>query len=692
MKQKIPLTQKTMPYRVQGTDGIRREIKSAKSSECRGLTPLQIFNEKGWITEDFMELYVYCFVKNCLKKKLVSHKRRTFVIGWDPRNPSGNHTNAVVRGVRKAGGEALVLGVVPTPLVPLFMLYKGAYGGIMVTASHNHMDQNGIKLFLPFHGMKPLPADDADLTESLLKQKFEAIENILLKGKKSDCRQKALALFQSFSLMPENSWLESTDTLKNLILVVDPAFGALKKIAAQIFREAGVGKVIEVNASKNGAVNLHSGVADLEGCPRISADMILKPTGPFHSHKAIIKLFAVGRANQKSARSGKKRVAGAIFDADGDRFFCLKYDPFHDALWVLSGDETAMLQAWHLMSHFPEKYSGSLYINTVESDLNASACAQSMGLTPLLTAVGDKWILLKIRLALIEQKRLSAKLSPKKQKELKNKIAPLQKNGVTRVSDLQTLETAIPKNCATENYKSTVLAVGSEETGHNITTAFLTLPNQKKITVYSGNGLKSALNTFSATEHLAANLSPKKYLQVVLRPFLPGFKSTLYVYYIRQQLFSKDSQVWRKVKQLIFKNTKQRGYTRKTRDFPDDPDMLYISLAKGKAGIFVRNSGTENKISINLRGRKSDATKLKKIGQEVLKLLLSQLKDQNNLFYKKELYILSQIAFRPVLDEELEIENQYKSRLISEIRKQNLIQLSPKGNRLTPLGKWYINH
>ena len=681
-----------MPYRVQGTDGIRREVKSAKNSECKGLTPLQIFNDKGWITEDFMELYVYCFVKNRLKKKLVSHKRRTFVIGWDPRDLSGNYTNAVIRGVRKAGGEALVLGVVPTPLVPLFMLHEGADGGIMVTASHNPMDQNGIKLFLPFHGMKPLPADDANLTESLIKQKFEAIKNISLKGKKSDCRQKALALFQNFSLMPENSWLESTGALKNLILVVDPAFGALKEIGAQIFREAGVGKVIEVNADKNGAVNQCSGVADLEGCPRISADMILKPAGLFHSHKAIVKLFAVGRANQKSAESGKKRIAGAIFDADGDRFFCLEYDPFQDTLWVLSGDETAILQAQHLVSHFPEKYRGSLYINTVESDLNASACAESMGLTPLLTAVGDKWILLKIRLALIEQKRLSAKLSPKKQKEFKNKIAPLQKNGVTRVGDLKNLETAIPKNCATEKNEPVVLAVGSEETGHNITTAFLTLPNQEKISIYSGNGLKSALNTFSATEHLAANLSPLKYLQTVRQPFLPGFKSTLYVYYIRQQLFFKNSLVWRKVKQLLLKTTKQSGYTSKTRNFPDDPDMLYISLANGKAGIFVRNSGTENKISVNLRGRKSDAAKLKKIGQEVHKLLLSQLKDQNDLFYKKELYVLSQIAFRPVLDEELEIKNQYKSRLISEMRKQNLIQFSPKGNRLTPLGKWYINH
>ncbi|MBT5259912.1 MAG: hypothetical protein HOL84_03560, partial [Nitrospina sp.] len=534
--------------------------------------------------------------------------------------------------------------------------------------------------------MKPLPSDDIDLTQSLLKQ--NAIKKLPLKGGRTDCRQKALALFQHFSLRPENSWINSPDTLKALILVVDPAFGAFTGIAAQIFKDAGVGKVVEVNAGKNGAVNLRSGVADLEGCPRITADMILQPAGPFRFHKAIVKLFQLGRANQKSAECGKKRIAGAIFDADGDRFFRLEYDPFQDTLWVLSGDETAILQARHLVSRFPQKYGGSLYINTVESDLNASASAELMGLTPLLTAVGDKWILLKIRLALLQQK-LSMLTT---QKKLKNKIASLQKKGVTRVADLKNLEASILENPAATKNNSHVLAVGSEETGHNITTGYLTLPDKKEVQIYSGNGLKSALNTFAATEHLAATLSPKRYIQSVRQPFLPGFKSTLYTYYIRQELFCRDSQVWKKVKRLLFQTAKQSGYSTRTRNFPDDPDMLYISLSGGEAGIFVRNSGTENKISVNLRGRKSDAGKLKKIGLEAIKLLTSLLKDRDNSFYKVELDALSQIAARPVTDEELEIKNQYKSRLINEMKKQNLIQLSREGNSLTPLGKWYINH
>ena len=690
MKPKTIIKKIPTPSRLQGTDGVRREIKSAKDSECRGQTPQQVFLEKGWITEEFMELYAYCYVKNQPQKKSASSKKKTIVIGWDPRDPSGIFTEAVVRGVRKAGAKALVLGVVPTPLVPLFMLYESADGGIMVTASHNPKDQNGIKLFRPFHGIKPLPADDANLTRSLLKQNFYSIKKAPLKEGKTDCRHKALELFRHFSLLPENSWLKSRNTLKALTLVVDPAYGALREIAAQIFREAGVGKVYEVNAGKGGAVNLRSGVADLEGCPCITRNMILKPSGRFYRHKAVVKLFEIGRANQKSAKSGQIRIAAAIFDADGDRFFRLEYDPFQDTLWVLSGDETAILQARHLVSN--EKYKGSLYINTVESDLNVSTSAESMGLCPLLTAVGDKWILLKIHLALLEKKLLTAKIGKKKKAQIKNKIKPLKKTGVTSVSTLLELDASITDVPDTAKNQSETLAVGSEETGHNITTGYLTLPNKKRIEVYSGNGLKSALNTFAATEQLATTLSSEKYIQSIRRPFSPGFKSTLYTYYVRQDLFYRDSQVWKKVKRLLLQTAKKNGYSGKTRIFPDDPDMLYISLAEGKVGVFVRNSGTENKISVNLRGRKLDARKLKKIGLEVIKLLFSLLKDHDNALYKMELCALSQIASQHVTDEKLEVKNQYKLRLIDEMKKQNLIQPSPEGNRLTSLGKWYIIH
>lgn len=673
--------------RLQGTDGVRRETRRSLSPGCKGLTPQEAFLQKGWITEQFMELYAYSHVKNIQK----GGGAKSAVAGWDPRDPSGVFVNAVIRGIRKAGADALVLGVVPSPLVPLFMLHEKADCGIMVTASHNPKDQNGIKLFSPFHGMKPLPSDDARLSRRVLRQKFSSIKNIRPEGRRKDRREKALKLFRRFSLAPENSWIDGSKSLKKITLVADPANGSLAGIAKQIFERAGFGKVIEVNGKTNGDVNALSGVADLEGRDRITAGELKGPAGFFRRHKAVKKVFELGRKNKASLLSGKMRVAGAVFDADADRFFMLEYDPFKDLLWVLSGDETAILQARHLSSRFPKEHKNSLYINTVESDLHAARAAEKMGLKPELTAVGDKWILLKILLARFEQISRSRGFPEPKRRALKREMGKLRKTGAASISSLQKLESFLRTEKARggKNIKP-VLAVGSEETGHTVTEAKLTRPDGETVSVFSGNGLKSALNTFAAAQHLSD--SPKKYYAKVSRPFHRGFKGALYVYYIRQDLFFKGSTVWQKARKTLEREAKKRHYGAKVRIFPEDPDMLYVSMSSGKAGIFVRNSGTENKISVNLRGSKSDASNLRQIGQAAVKVLFSALKDRGHPFYKLELRALSQIASQTAKEKDLKIEKHSKTRLVSEMQKQGIIEMKPGGFRLTALGKWCMEN
>ena len=461
--------------RLQGTDGIRRETKRSHISDCKGLTPQQVFLEKSWITEQFMELYAYSCTKNLPKIKTT----KNIVVGWDPRDPSGVFVNAVIKGVRKAGANALVLGVVPTPLVPLFMLHQKADCGIMVTASHNPNDQNGIKLFSPFHGMKPLPSDDLQLTQHVLGQKYSSIKSKLLKGKRKNLRQQALKLFFKVTLQAENSWVDESKDFKNVVLVVDPANGSLTGIAKEIFIKVGFANVFEVNAKLNGNVNIFSGVADLEGLKQITAGQIKNPSGFFRRHKAILKLFEVGRKYKASLRQGTMHVVGAIFDADADRFFMLEYDPFKDLLWVLSGDETAILQAQHLSTRFPKKYKGSLYVNTVESDLNAAKAAEKMGFKPEVTAVGDKWILLKILLKQLEQKSKYQNISKSKRQSFIREKKKLQKIGITSIASLQRLREIIGEISETEEKDAKpVLAVGSEETGHNITESKFTSPRR----------------------------------------------------------------------------------------------------------------------------------------------------------------------------------------------------------------------
>ena len=650
----------------------------------KGLSPLQAFLDKGAMTDEFMERYVYAHAISLIRAKQLK-RGDSLVVGWDPRDTQGRYTRAVVRGIRKAGINALVLGVVPTPLIPMVMLYKQAGGAFMVTASHNPKDQNGIKIFLAYRGMKLLPANDITLTRTLLS--LGSIRNKLLKGKRIDKRKEALDLFRRFSLDPDNSWTEDV-LFQDILLVVDPARGSLTGIAAEVFRKAGFSKVLELNNRLNGDVNLRSGVADLEGYKIISRDMTAKGSGLFARHAAILKLFELGRRHKDKLRLGKLRLSGAVFDADGDRFYRLDYHPHKDCLLVLSGDETAYLQAEYLMKRDPAKYKGTVYINTVESDLNTSRAVARLGFKPQLSPVGDKWVLLRIALLIIETRLKGFKGA--KAAALKKRLARLKQSDALDVSALQKLETQIDQaRIGDGGFRDFPFAVGSEETGHNITLGWME-EGEERLPVFCGNGLKSALNTFAASQFLLADKPVAKYYAKLERPFTPGFKGTRYVYYIHQEKFGNGSAIWHRVRKCILQAGKKNGYRGRVIPFREDKDMLYISLVSPKgaqAGVFVRNSGTENKISVNLRGTRGDASALKAIGEQTVRILFTTLKDQKNHHYKVELDLLSRIAAQPLKEAQVTGSAQ---RVLMEMAKQKLVQPSAKGWRLTPLGSWYI--
>jgi len=685
------------PERIQGTDGIRREVRLASHKECRGLTPQQVFRERGFITEQFMELYACCHARRLLVRRSAPLE---IVIGWDPRDVDGKFTGAVVRGVRKAGAVARVLGTVPTPLVPLYMLYKNCGGGFMVTASHNPKDQNGIKTFLAFRGMKLLPENDVELTRDVLAADYEEIARLPLAGARKNCRREALDLFQRFSIDPENAWTHPAGrekvTFDNVTLVVDPANGALSGIAAEVFRAMGFASVIEENGDPGANVNLHSGVADLEGHHKITRSQVFDKSSLFAGHRALKRLFEIGKKHKASILSGRRRVAGAVFDADGDRFFRLDYDPFEDALIVSSGDETAFMQARYLMAVEPERYRGALYINTVESDLNAAVAAAKLGLTPHLTPVGDKWILLKTARMIAEarQKALGSKNIPP---ALRQGLRQLGKKSVLDVGRFEAVEEQLDGLKGRDGEEARDLdlpfAVGSEETGHNITRARLDLPDGRAVPVFFGNGLKSALNTFSATQYLARGRTVSEQFSRLRRPFPPGFKATLYAYYIDKELFYKNSPVWKKVRQAI--KSEAGEAEAKAMVFGEDPDMLYLSFADlaggGPAAVFVRNSGTENKIGINLRGGKKAAPRLKAMGESAIRILLAEMKDPADAYGRQEKEILRQLQGGPRPEGDLEVEERVRVRLFAEMGKQGLVEKTPGGLRLTRRGRWYVN-
>jgi hypothetical protein len=122
--------------------------------------------------------------------------------------------------------------------------------------------------------------------------------------------------------------------------------------------------------------------------------------------------------------------------------------------------------------------------------------------------------------------------------------------------------------------------------------------------------------------------------------------------------------------------------------------MLYIKLGSKKsenAAVFVRNSGTENKIGVNLRGSMKSAAKLKSIGEECIKILFYSMKDFENHLCKLEKNILNQLIYGSILNTKLKLKKPEGERILSEMAKQGLIRLTRDGHALTVLGKWYLS-
>ena len=587
--------------RIQGTDGIRRPVALASDARVAGLTPQEAFLKKGLITEEFIELYTYAYVSSL-------ERPGEIVIGWDPRDPAGDFTGAAVRGIRKAGADAVALGICPTPGVALYLVWRGAAAAFMVTASHNFRDQNGIKIFQGGHALKLFPEDDRALTRRVLALDYaREIVPRAETGGRIDAGEEARDVFRRFHLDPRNSWLADGETLGDFPLVVDAANGAMSGIAADVLRALHGGEVVEVNHdTESGDVNRKSGVADLEGVPEIA-----RGERRFAGHRAVQLLFE---------RGGK----AAVFDADGDRFYRLDHDRESDTILVLSGDETAVHQARHLAPPAP----GTLYVNTVESDLNAARAAQALGYAPVLTGVGDKWVL---------------------EQAARDPVS---------------------------------YGIGSEETGHNVSRGHFTTRAGEDVEVFVGNGLKSALNTFVATR----GLSPRD----AHRPFEPGFKQTFYVYYTDKGRLSEESPVFRGVGQVIERACTLGPTTPQPR--PEERDMLYLAVNDGerqRAGIFVRNSGTEEKTGVNVRGAREDGDELVRVGEAALLFLAREMKDVDHPMACAERAVLEALAGGPRARDELPIpDGIHAERLLDEMaNKEKVIRACPDGYERTELGQ-----
>ncbi len=275
-------------------------------------------------------------------------KKPLFTIGKDTRISSDLLEGALIAGLCSAGADVLHLGVIPTPAVAFLTIANKADAGIVISASHNPFEHNGIKIFNG-QGFK--------LSDGLENE----IEDIVLFNKKSPlCTGADIGQVTYADQQEADDYIDylvkTIDTdLAGMRILVDCANGAASATAGRLFDRFSKLHTDIINADPNG-VNIN------------------KDCGSTH----IEHLAAMVTAG--------KYDLGIAFDGDADR--CLAVD---DAGEVIDGDQVLAICGADLNSR--GELAGKTIVATVMSNLGLRLYAKERRLDLVCTDVGDRNVL-----------------------------------------------------------------------------------------------------------------------------------------------------------------------------------------------------------------------------------------------------------------------------------------------------------
>ncbi|WP_407689287.1 phosphoglucosamine mutase [Mycobacterium sp. HUMS_1102779] len=275
--------------------------------------------------------------------------RRVAVVGRDPRASGEMLEAAVIAGLTCQGVDALRVGVLPTPAVAYLTGAYDADFGVMISASHNPMPDNGIKVFGP--GGRKLDDDSENRIEELLAAGPGVRPVGAGIGRVLDAEDAADRYLRHVGKA-------STLRLDGLTVVVDCAHGAASATAPTAYRAAGA-RVIAINAEPNG-LNIN------DGCGSTHLDAL------------------------RAAVVAHGADLGLAHDGDADR--CLAVDAGGH---VVDGDAIMVVLAL-AMQEARELVSDTL-VTTVMSNLGLHLAMRAAGITVRTTGVGDRYVLEELR-------------------------------------------------------------------------------------------------------------------------------------------------------------------------------------------------------------------------------------------------------------------------------------------------------
>lgn len=285
----------------------------------------------------------YVLTKNNVKPKIL--------VGRDTRVSGHMLEGALVAGLLSIGAEVMRLGVISTPGVAYLTKALGAQAGVMISASHNPVEDNGIKFFGP-DGFKLLDEQEEEIEELM-----DAEVDNLPRPTGSDLSQVSdyFEGGQKYLQFLKNSIDED---FSGLLVALDCAHGATSSLAPYIFADLEA-DIVTMGTNPNG-FNINDGVGSTH--PEALAALVKE----------------------------KGADVGLSFDGDGDRLIAI--DENGD---IVDGDQIMYICAKHLNEK--GRLKQNTVVSTVMSNLGFYKAVESNGMKSAVTGVGDRYVMEEMR-------------------------------------------------------------------------------------------------------------------------------------------------------------------------------------------------------------------------------------------------------------------------------------------------------
>ena len=283
-----------------------------------------------------------------------NHKHgHRIVIGKDTRISGYMIENALASGICSMGVDVLLVGPLPTPGIAFITHSMRADAGVVISASHNPFQNNGIKIFSR-DGFK-LPDDkEADIEDLIFSQKMAALRPVADEIGKATRLDDAKGRYIVFL----KNTFPSKYTLDDFHIVLDCAHGATYGVAPHVFAELGA-KVTTIGVSPDGKNINHE-------------------CGALHPECVAAKVKETGAD------------IGIALDGDGDRLIVVD-----ETGKIVDGDHIMAICAADLVAR--KKLKKKTLVATVMSNMGLEAAMRTIGVDLVRTQVGDRYVVEEMR-------------------------------------------------------------------------------------------------------------------------------------------------------------------------------------------------------------------------------------------------------------------------------------------------------